>query len=556
MAAKRISTGFVMIAMVLLLLMSMVVQPTYAATVSTIPSTSTIVSANNKLKMNMSNYTATWTGVSHKVKTGSNGEKMLCIPIKSTGSSWTVNDFLDIKFTNAGIINGRQVDVNVHVNSMTVSARKGSSSGETSDGYMGVGSVWSNCLQFGTTINDGCGYKAMKKITYTATIYYHDTGATVNLPFFQTVTDIDSGASYYNEAWEIVSGYTGTFYKYSTNYNTFSGNKVSAPAGGNPVDGNNSTLKAGIYAPTSGGTFKGIFYEGNCGTQLNIYSQYSTSPGTFVTPKKSVDKARVKAGEPVTYSVKHTMGTFYKDTMTVYGSFIIKDQIPIELKYESAKITNGNGVDITNQGTLEYDNDTRTLTFTMGDSWRKTIGNYNGQVITLTINAKAGDIGDEQDVPVENVASIQYETEFKSNTNVVETIIYQDMQLQLRKTLDCNVDRLTYEHGRPIFIFKVSNDETGECFYKSVAFGEGDPADDGWEFRNVSGGIMAISPVYEVPYGKYSVKEIEVSRYSNVSSDIDVNGRRMTFSFKNSKDNWKNFSHNDIVINKLVKEVR
>ena len=96
---------------------------------------------------------------------------------------------------------------------MTVTARKGSSSGETSDGYMGFASVWGidDGLQVGVTIADGCGYRAKKTVKYTATITYHDTGEVVNLPFFQAVRDLDAANDYYREAWESISGYTGTY---------------------------------------------------------------------------------------------------------------------------------------------------------------------------------------------------------------------------------------------------------------------------------------------------------------------------------------------------------
>ncbi|MDY5450613.1 MAG: AAA family ATPase [Clostridia bacterium] len=55
---------------------------------------------------------------------------------------------------------------------------------------------------------------------FNRTITYHDTGEVVNLPFFQAVRDLDAANDYYREAWESISGYTGTYYKYSTNYNT------------------------------------------------------------------------------------------------------------------------------------------------------------------------------------------------------------------------------------------------------------------------------------------------------------------------------------------------
>ncbi|MDO4487095.1 MAG: hypothetical protein Q4C46_11000 [Bacillota bacterium] len=176
--------------------------PSYAATVKTIPSTSTIVAKANKLKLSKDNYSVTWNITNHKVKTGKNSEKLLCIPIKNKTAAWTVTNFCKVKFTNAGVINGRQIDCTVNFDSMTVTARKGSSTGETSDGYMGFASIWGidDGLQVGVTIDDGCGYRAKKTVKYTATITYHDTGEVVNIPFFQAVRDLDAMNTYYREA--------------------------------------------------------------------------------------------------------------------------------------------------------------------------------------------------------------------------------------------------------------------------------------------------------------------------------------------------------------------
>ena len=89
-------------------------SPSYAATVKTIPSTSTMVAKANKLKLSKDNYSLTWNIANHKVKTGKNSEKLLCIPIKSKTASWTVTNFCKVKFTNAGVIDGRQIDCTVN----------------------------------------------------------------------------------------------------------------------------------------------------------------------------------------------------------------------------------------------------------------------------------------------------------------------------------------------------------------------------------------------------------------------------------------------------------
>ena len=548
---KRISSMMI-ITVLLTACLFAAASPSYAATVKTIPSTSTMVAKANKLKLSKDNYSVTWNITNHKVKTGKNSEKLLCIPIKSKTASWTVTNFCKVKFTNAGVIDGRQIDCTVNFDSMTVTARKGSSTGETSDGYMGFASIWGidDGLQVGVTIDDGCGYRAKKTVKYTATITYHDTGEVVNLPFFQAVRDLDAMNTYYREAWESISGYTGIYYKYSTNYNTFSGNKVLAPNSSDQmVTGNNELLKAGIYAPTKGGKFSAYFYEGNCGTLMTLYSQYSTNPAVFVNPSKSVDKTAARVGDTVTYTVKHKMGTFYKTAMTVYGKLEITDVIPENLEYVSASLTNGAGTDITGQGTLTYDESTRTLKFVMGDAWRNNISNYNGQVLKFTVTTKVKDFEGYEAV-AENKATLSYENNLSVDTNLVTTALAKPYMVQIVKSIPGSEDQLEGGHGRPTFIFKVSGKNTGDVYYESVTFGD-ENASEGWSFAKENGRWIATGRALELPDDEYSVTELDVSRFKMTGSSVYSSGNYRRFTFENEKDNWQYFSHKSVVINRL-----
>ena len=548
---RRIGS-MMLITLLLIAILFSQAAPSYAATVKTIPSTSTIVAKANKLKLSKNNYSLTWNITNHKVKTGKNSEKLLCIPIKSKTASWTVTNFCKIKFTNVGTIDGRQIDCTVNFDSMTVSARKGSSTGETSDGYMGFASIWGidDGMQVGVTIDDGCGYRASKKVKYTATITYHDTGEVVNLPFFQAVRDLDAANDYYREAWESISGYTGTYYKYSTNYNTFSGNKVLAPNSNDKlVTGNNELLKAGIYAPTTGGKLSAYFYEGNSGTLMTLYSQYSTNPSVFVNPVKTVDKTAARVGDTVTYTVKHTMGTFYKTAMTVYGKLEITDVIPENLEYVSAVLTNGNGTDITDKGTLTYDESTRTLKFVMGDTWRNNIANYNGQVLKFTVITKVKEF-EGYEAAAENKATLSYENNLSVDTNLVTTSLTKPYMVQIVKSIPDSGDQLEGGHGKPTFIFKISGKNTGYVRYATVTFGD-ENASAGWTFSKENGRWIARSRVLELADDEYSVTEFDVSRFKMTGSSVYSSGNYRRFTFENEKDNWQYFSHKSVVINRL-----
>ena len=283
----------------------------YGATLKTIPSTNLSVAYSNKLLLGYHNYTATWSGVSGKMIKGKYNYDLLCVPIKTKTGSFTYTDFLDLNFTNVGKINGRQLDAKVHFNSMTVGKRN--ASGERGDNYFAVCYLADESMWMSSTIAGiGAGYRAPKTIDITTTMYWHDTGKVVNLPFFQCLSDIDAGANYFKEAWEAKSGFSGIFYKYSPCFLRFSGNRAATPKA-TDVGGNDSLWKAGFYAPTTGGTFRGVFTEGNCATQFMPYSAYTM----MSNPVKSSDsRDRNVEGDEIDYTITQKIGKFYVDTMT------------------------------------------------------------------------------------------------------------------------------------------------------------------------------------------------------------------------------------------------
>ena len=384
------------------------------ATLKTIPNTNLSVAYSNKLLLGYHNYTAAWSGVSGKMIKGKYNYDLLCVPIKTKTGSFTYTNFLDLNFTNVGKINGRQIDAKIHFNSITVGKRN--ASGERSDNYFAVCYLADESLWMSSTISGiGAGYRAPKTIDITTTMYWHDTGKVVDLPFFQCLSDIDAGANYFKEAWEAKSGFSGIFYKYSTCFLNFSGNKATTPKA-NDVGGNDSLWKAGFYAPTTGGTFRGVFTEGNCATQFIPYSAYTM----MSNPVKSSDgRERNVEGEEINYTVQQKIGKFYVDTMTTYSSYVMTDRLPEGVTYESAVVYDGSGKDITSQGSLVYDEGSRTVSFSLGASWLSSIDNYSGQTLSLKIKTRV----DPVETPlktVKNSATTTIDKEVKLTSNEVQ----------------------------------------------------------------------------------------------------------------------------------------
>ena len=450
----------------------------YGATLKTIPSTNLSVAYSNKLLLGYHNYTATWSGVSGKMIKGKYNYDLLCVPIKTKTGSFTYTDFLDLNFTNVGKINGRQIDAKVHFNSMTVGKRN--ASGERGDNYFAVCYLADESMWMSSTIAGiGAGYRAPKTIDITTTMYWHDTGKVVNLPFFQCLSDIDAGANYFKEAWEAKSGFSGIFYKYSPCFLRFSGNRAATPKA-TDVGGNDSLWKAGFYAPTTGGTFRGVFTEGNCATQFMPYSAYTM----MSNPVKSSDsRDRNIEGDEIDYTITQKIGKFYVDTMTPYSSLVMTDRLPEGLSYQSAAIYDGSGRDITSRGSLSYDESSRTVSFTMGASWLASIDNYSGQTLCLKIKTRV----DPVETPlktVKNSATTTIDKDVKLTSNEICDTLAIPYHVKYEYVCGTKGRKLPKEISTQSGAYQVSDES---AYYQGDMVKRKDTPEDGTVYKVVDG---------------------------------------------------------------------
>ena len=450
----------------------------YGATLKTIPSTNLSVAYSNKLLLGYHNYTATWSGVSGKMIKGKYNYDLLCVPIKTKTGSFTYTDFLDLNFTNVGKINGRQIDAKVHFNSMTVGKRN--ASGERGDNYFAVCYLADESMWMSSTIAGiGAGYRAPKTIDITTTMYWHDTGKVVNLPFFQCLSDIDAGANYFKEAWEAKSGFSGIFYKYSPCFLRFSGNRAATPKA-TDVGGNDSLWKAGFYAPTTGGTFRGVFTEGNCATQFMPYSAYTM----MSNPVKSSDsRDRNVEGDEIDYTITQKIGKFYVDTMTPYSSLVMTDRLPEGLSYQSAAIYDGSGRDITSRGSLSYDESSRTVSFTMGASWLASIDNYSGQTLCLKIETRVDPVESPLKT-VKNFATTTIDKDVKLTSNEICDTLAIPYHVKYEYVCGTKGRKLPKEISTQSGAYQVSDES---AYYQGDMVKRMDTPEDGAVYKVVDG---------------------------------------------------------------------
>lgn len=594
----KVFAALLAIGMVLLLGM----QSAYAAavTIKIIPAGAQIVSANRKFPLKMSNCTAKWNKTKGKVvnssgkvlyegngsftpKKGDDGCYLFCIYLDNASkgttktTATTKKDFLDLTFSNVGKIGDKSIDCVVHFDYAKFSEKLGKGDFLRKDGYTAVCRVTDSELWISADNDSGAGFAGSKKIKTTTTMKYHDSGKTVNLPFFQTVRDIDTHGNYYDEAWQPGdgddkswsksgdNGYEPVIYKYKENtckINTTTGRVTTT--GTSTDHAEDQIKKTGIYIRTKGGKFTSTFFEGNCATTLEVYSQYSATC-TLTPPTLSVDKETAKPREKITYTVHQKVGKFYEDVMEPYGKIVFKDVIPNEVQYNegwaSAKLYDGTGKDISNNAVFKYDETTKTLTCTVEDSWVKTQANYNGQKLRLEIPTRAKPFVGKQKT-IQNIANVSLSDNYSKDTNIVTTVVNQfetgdpvnKIQLQIRIPKDKT--QQTAAHGKPTFIFKVTGKDSGTTYYETVTFGDKE-ASSGWTFTEDGDWIVAKSDKIDAVEDVYTAEYVPVSRFAITAKaseilDVETSEPCDLFPFEASKDTWQYYSHNNIAINESI----
>lgn len=345
---------------------------------------------------------------------------------------------LDLFFNNVCSINGRSVNCKIQVNSVT--AEWANCHGESDSSHWTVASrtfpvfglYHSSESNFWAT--SGLGYEIQSDISISLT--YADTGAVVDLPFYQGFFDLDVSqmgciTSLGNPVWPesviLKEGYDRNVYRFNQgietplggwlDYEEFSGNQgfqISAvPTSNGDEDTGTSYIDTACFATMSSGSCDLVFQEYSCGTKLTIYSPYIDKPGS---PEKEVDNSHTYyAGDAVSWDVSYTLPRYGSEIFRVYTSFAITDTLDKDLEYVSARLYH-NGRDVTGiYGAVSHDQNSRTVTYTIKPSVYSQASKtfYDGGVLKLTVNTRIRAESQVESIPnkgVVHISGIQYDT--------------------------------------------------------------------------------------------------------------------------------------------------
>lgn len=476
---------------------------------------------------------------------------VLCVERKSESGGWTVNgggEVCTVTFSSAGSIGGRAVDVVVTISDIQYGSI--SWNREMLDFISFFSATNSRASVDGSTYNSG--YFGAWSCETSFEIVWSDTKKTVDLPFFMCVSDIDiynSNLSY-AEAWESVSGFTGTYYVYKGNVldismadssaESGSGMKFSASAGMEGRSDDESYTDCGVYAPTESGTFTCRFYATSSGSDIQIYSVYSVFD-TVVSPTKTAsvngDSGDDTAAESdtVTWDLDFAMPTFYVDTVTTFSSLVWTDALPDETNYVSAKLCKSTDGGLTwsdvssSSGTLSQSSG--AVTYAFNESFLSDEENYDGALyrlsITTTANASINDVDTVVNEATLTVDGIGYD--------VSATIWPESGSLTIGKT----VENGTSVSASKTFAFTVTlADRSGEALSGSYAV----IWSDGTSGTVTNGGTISLqdgqtATISGLPAGTtWTVTEAASSGYAASSSTLSgtiATGATSTASFKN-----------------------
>ncbi len=373
-------------------------------------------------------------GVDGKVITGENGRYDFVLKTKSKTEAYTYENPITLYFKNVCKIGGRAVNATVNVDKIynTAPFRTGSEADYKTLFYMTKYVFW--------TSNSSAEGNTGQNLTLSTVFTWADTGDKADIPFYQIVSDMDIDMSAYgdnlNEGWQGLSGYAGIIYSF-TDYNYLDINldqlKVQAKKGTTNFDGDESLLKGGVIVPASANTVQ-TFTDTWAGTSMEFYTPYDDR--NIKTPTKTADNTDSSGekmydnGETIVWTVSQNTHTWNANLFSFYQNMKFVDTLPDEVEYHSAKLYHGD-VDVTKTyGTLNYEADSKTVTYELNGITLNNPSFYDGKELKLVIETKAVNNGNS----IISVTNNAYTVTDSVRQNVSKTVqVNYDIDLTVKK---------------------------------------------------------------------------------------------------------------------------
>ena len=308
--------------------------------------------------------------------TCSTGEPNRRINFPDSYRGKNLNSTITVDFKNCGTLNGKPINMKL-IYSDIITSNSGS--------YL----YWS---AFGSVMKstNEWWYSNVEHLKIDVYFYYTDSNTPINidtayLSIFSE--DQNEGASSSTSKEEYL--YTTTHMAYAQTLQSYTGRVFNNVYYGT-ADGNTEAGSLNCVAFRYGSTdhLQVELYGLNQKTGIGYHLQYTPLTATLPSdPVKSVDKTETELGDTLIYTIEQKISERFDDDFH-YSSLVFKDTIDSNLTYNSLKVYNENGADITaSAGTVGYNSQTRQLTYTFNSNYLNNMA-YNGQVYKFEINTK------------------------------------------------------------------------------------------------------------------------------------------------------------------------
>ena len=306
----------------------------------------------------------------------SSGEPIRRIDFPDSYRGKTLNSTITVDFKNCGTLNGKPINMKLIYSDIITSS---------SGSYL----YWS---AFGSVMKstNEWWYNNVEHLKIDVYFYYTDSNTPINidtayLSIFSE--DQNEGASSSTSKEEYL--YTTTHMAYAQTLQSYTGRVFNNVYYGT-ADGNTEAGSLNCVAFRYGSTdhLQVELYGLNQKVGIGYHLQYTPLTATLPSdPVKSVDKAETELGDTLIYTIEQKISERFDDDFH-YSSLVFKDTIDSNLTYNSLKVYNENGADITaSAGTVGYNSQTRQLTYTFNSNYLNNMA-YNGQVYKFEINTK------------------------------------------------------------------------------------------------------------------------------------------------------------------------
>ena len=343
--------------------------------------------------------------------TCSSGSPNRGVYYNNTEAGQTLDSTVTVKFNNCGTLNGKAIDMKLIYSDIVTNNAN-------------ARLYWS---AFGSTMlsSNEWWYGYIEHVNVDIYFYYHGQTTPINintayLSIFSEDTNEGSGSSQISEAYL----YTTTNMKHADTITSINGSRKYTDVYYGTKSGSTEagSLNCVSFKYNNKDHLNIKLYGINGSTSIGYHLQYT--PLTAVVPSnpvKTVSKTEAQLGNTLTYTVEQQISTCFDDSFH-YSSLVFTDVIDKNLTYNSLRVYNENGNDVTNSaGTTSYDSTSKRLTYTFNTSYLQNNMNYNGKnykfVISTTVNHSV------DSSKINNSSSVKINNQYDLKSNTVTTTL-------------------------------------------------------------------------------------------------------------------------------------